>query len=565
MKHFLCFFLYLNICVSFIWGIHAQKLQLQIQTEPQISKSLLDSLNIQTFYSDYISLKKETDSLAEKLQLLGYIESELKPLIKNNDSTYTASFLLGERVNYIKVHYDPSYFRKNELLHIAEEVYEEYFILKFSTLKSSLNKLNSYRIDDGSPFARIRLDNIEKDGSDSLTATLVLDEGNKRIIDSIVIKGYDKFPRSFLTHYTGIRPGQPFSQKKLLSQNEILNNLGFANTLKAPEVLFREKATWVYFYLNKQNNNLFDGILGFSTNPENQNLEFNGYLNLELNNNLNYGEQLVINYKADGNEQQNFRVKINLPYLFKTPIGVGAELKIFKRDSSFVTTEQHLRLTYQINPSSSSYVGYKGALSSNLLEEVVNGNNIEDYTSRFATTGLNYIKQQSVPLFPVKTFIALDAEIGVRELKTKTENQQRISTLFSHIFNLNNKNSIYFQNHASMLISDSFIENELFRFGGINTMRGFDENSIDATLFAVLNTEYRYSFTSSMFLHSIIDLGYFENQVFQQKEKLYSFGLGLGMQTKAGFFRINLANGKSENQNFKFSSTKIHLSISSTF
>ena len=105
----------------------------------------------------------------------------------------------------------------------------------------------------------------------------------------------------------------------------------------------------------------------------------------------------------------------------------------------------------------------------------------------------------------------MDAEIGVRELKTNTENQQRISTLFSHIFNLNNKNSIYFQNHASMLISDSFIENELFRFGGINTMRGFDENSIDATLFAVLNTEYRYSFTSSMFLHTIIDLGYFEN------------------------------------------------------
>lgn len=565
MKHFFCFFLYLNIYVSFFGEVQAQKLQLKIQTVPQTSESLLDSLNVPTFYSDYLSLKKETDSLTERLQKLGYIDNELDSLIKNNDSTYTASYLLGKRVNLIKLYYDKSYFSKNELLKIAEEVQEDYFILKFSTLESSLNKLNSYSIDDGNPFARTRLEDIHKEGPDSLIATLVVDEGKKRIIDSIVIKGYDKFPRSFLTHYAGVRPGQSFSQKKLSSQNEILDNLGFANTLKVPEVLFREKITWVYFYLNKQNNNLFDGILGFSTNTETQNLEFNGYINLELNNNLNFGEQLIINYKADGNKQQNFRVRTNLPYLFKTPIGLGAELKIFKRDSSFVTTEQQIRLTYQINPSSSSYIGYKGALSSNLLKEVAEGNSIADYTSRFATTGLDYVKRQYATLFPVKTYISLDAEIGVRELKAKTENQQRISTLANHIFNLNNKNSIYIQNQASILMSDTFIENELFRFGGINSIRGFDENSIDATMFAVLNTEYRYTFTSSMFLHSIIDLGYFENQVFQQKEKLYSFGIGLGMQTKAGFFRINLANGKSENQNFKFSSTKIHLSISSVF
>ena len=42
-------------------------------------------------------------------------------------------------------------------------------------------------------------------------------------------------------------------------------------------------------------------------NEETNRLQFNGYLNLELNNNLNFGEQLLVNYKADGNEQQNFR------------------------------------------------------------------------------------------------------------------------------------------------------------------------------------------------------------------------------------------------------------------
>ena len=66
-------------------------------------------------------------------------------------------------------------------------------------------------------------------------------------------------------------------------------------------------------------------------------------------------------------------------------------------------------------------------------------------------------------------------------------------------------------------------------------------------------------------MHSIIDIAYFENQVLSIKEKLYSFGIGIGMQTKAGILKLNFANGKAENQEFNFSNTKIHLSLSSRF
>ena len=35
--------------------------------------------------------------------------------------------------------------------------------------------------------------------------------------------------------------------------------------------------------------------------------------------------------------------------------------------------------------------------------------------------------------------------------------------------------------------------------------------------------------------------------------------LVLGLQTKAGVFKFNIANGNSENQDFNFSNTKIHI------
>ena len=545
--------------------MEAQNLHLSIEAEKPISDGLLDSLNTQFGFKDYLSLKREVDTFHFKLEQIGYIENELQSLQKKNDSSYVAIFFFGKKYNSIKVFYSKKDFDKKELLQITSEITDDYFILHFEEIESSLQKLNTLKTDKGNVFAKLRLEKIKKENNTSLSAHLILEGGPKRTIDAIVIKGYEKFPKSFLKYYAGIKTGIIFNQKKIVTKSELLNTLGFVSNIKPPEALFKKDSTTVYFYLKKQNNNLFDGILGFATDEETQKLKFNGYLNLELNNNLNFGEQFILNYKADGNDQQNFRVRANLPFLFRTPFGLGLELKIFKRDSTFVTTEQQVRITYQINTSSNSYIGYKSYDSSNLQDEIFAGAPIEDFNSKFLTLGISYSKKQNNTLFPIKSQIALDSEIGTRELKNSRESQFRVSSIFSYIFNLNFKNSIYLQSTSSVLSSDTYLTNELFRFGGINSIRGFNENSIDASLYTVLNTEYRYQFNEGMYLHSIIDFAYFENQPLLLKQKLYSFGIGMGLKTKAGIFKFNIANGNSDDQDFSFSNTKIHLSLSSRF
>jgi hypothetical protein len=49
------------------------------------------------------------------------------------------------------------------------------------------------------------------------------------------------------------------------------------------------------------------------------------------------------------------------------------------------------------------------------------------------------------------------------------------------------------------------------------------------------------------------------------KEKLFGFGFGLGLATKSGLLKLNYANGLSENQSFKFSNSKIHISLNVFF
>lgn len=526
---------------------------------------MLDSLQIKSTFENFNSLEKETYTIHHRFQRMGYIESELLQLEKVNDSSYLANFLLGKKYSQIKIFYSKPDFTQKELQQISPEVSDTYFKLTFETIPNSLNKLTAILNQRGNAFARLRLSEFEKDETGTLTATLTVESGNIRTIDSIAIKGYEKFPRSFIKYYAGIKKKAIFNQRKLVEQNKRLNSLGFVSTLKAPEALFRKDSTTVYFYLEKQNNNLFDGILGFATDEETQNLTFNGYLNLELNNNLNYGEQVLLNYKADGKEQVNFRAKISLPYLFKTPIGLAGELTIFKRDSTFITTQQKIQTTYHVSPKSIVYFGYKGYDSSNLLDIVVAGSPVEDFKSKFLVAGATYSNPQNNMLFPEKTIINIEGGIGARKKDGSKDDQIRLETLLNNIFNLNQKNSIFVQNVTSVLFSDSYLVNELFRFGGINSIRGFNENSIDASLYSILNTEYRYQFNEGIYLHSIIDVGYFENKTLLLKQNLYSFGLGIGLNTKAGIFKFNVANGNTEDQKFNFSNTKVHISITSRF
>ena len=433
MKSLFYILIYLNIYTAFFFNINAQNLYLNFKAQDSISQSTIDSLDLNATFINYLNLKKGADALHYSLETIGFIENELRSLQKKNDSTYIALYHLGPKYKSIQLFYSKKDFSKKELLQVSKKITDSYFTLPFNTIESSITKLNSLKTENGNAFARIKLENITKRKKGSLSANIVVVNGDARTIDSIIVKGYEKISKSHIKYYAGIKKGKKFNKSNLIEKNNILNSLGFVSVTKPPEILFKKDSTIVYLYLKKEKNNLFDGILGFATDEDSQKLIFNGYLNLELNNNLNFGEQFLLNYKADGKDQQNFRARLTLPYLFNTPFGLITELKIFKRDSTFSTSDQLIKVRYQINPTSKTYLGYKAYESSNLRKDNSINIDVEDYTSKFLLAGLSYTKTQNNILFPIKSKFHLDTEIGSKETKITTESQLRASLLLSLI------------------------------------------------------------------------------------------------------------------------------------
>lgn len=559
------YYIVLIIYTFFSSAVGSQNLLLKIKGKDEVETKVIDSLNYVKIHDNLNSVLNEIDSIQSILYKKGFIESNTQSNRKINDSTYLAILNLNIQYKSILIYYDYNFFKRSFLSNISKNITSDFFEIKFKDLEKTLKTINEQISKDGQPFSKVSLSEISI-ANNNLEARLIIQQDEiSRTIDNIIIRGYEKFPKSFLKHFLKIQPNKIFNLSRLKEKAENLKDLKFANQTKPPEILFTKDSTTVYLYIEKAKSNNFDGFLGFGTNEDTGNLEFDGYLNLNLNNNLNYGETFRLLYKSDENDQKTFDAFLSLPYLFGSPIGSEFNLNIFKRDSSFTNARQSAKLFYQINPYNKIISGIRSIKSNNLLSNV-SSQNISDFDATFFSLGYEWLKQDTDSfLFPINSMIQTNSDFGKRRGSFFEENQSIFSLDAFKIFRLNNRNSIYTRINAALISSDNYLENELLRFGGINFVRGFEENSLYASLYGLTNFEYRYLLSNTVFVNSITDIAYFENKIDNTKQKIFGLGFGFGTLTKAGLFRLIYANGKTEDQSFRFSNSKVHISLTAQF
>ncbi len=556
---------YLIIYILFSANLNAQNLELKMLGKTDKETAILDSLYSFSKFNDYKSLRSAIDTTLYTLQKIGYIESEVAPLKRKNDSLFISEFDLKKKYNSIYIYYSDAYLNKEVLGQISEDVSDDYFKIPIFKSESVMSFLNQKVSESGMPFISFQINNISKRNDSDLQGELIINETGKRTINNIVIKGYEKFPKAFLNRFLNIKPKQEFNLSEIKSKTKNLNSLSFASQIKEPEILFSKDSTSLYLYLEKSKSNTFDGFLGFGNNEATNKIEFDGYLNLNLINNLNYGESFSLIYKSDENEQRTFNVNTNLPYILNTPLGLNLNLNIFRKDSTFTVVNQTAKIYYTLNRNNKIFGGIDFVNSENLLDEITSSSMVSDYKSTFYTVSFEHIDRSSNFLFPIQSYFFMEGGLGSRDIQDLKQDQSAIKFKTYKIFNLNDKNSLYLNINGDILFSDSYFFNELKRFGGINSIRGFEENSLYASLYSVINSEYRYSLNKTIYIHSIIDWAYYEDDINQIKEKLFGFGFGLGIATRSGLLKLNYANGLSENQPFKFSNSKIHISLNAFF
>ena len=539
--------------------ISAQQLRLKINGSSEKETKIIDSVAYNPMHSELKSVNTEVGNLSEKLIRLGFIENEIRAGEKTNDTLFTTTFSLGSKTKSIHLYIGKDLREKTSgILDFKKDTLNIAFAETENFLNGTLNELER----KGYSLAKLRLDNFRK-LQHSLYAELKLDLGLKRQVNDIVINGYDKFPEGHKANIRRRYRNKIFNQDNLKKIHDDFEQFRFVRQTKYPEILFTKDTTKVYVYLEKAKPNKFEGFVGFS-NDEDTNVKLNGYLDLLLVNALNSGEEFTLYWKSDGNDQKTFNVGLELPYVFRSRFGLKASLNIFKQDSTFQNTKTALDLGYYFNYNTRLYLGYQATESSDIQNQ--NSSSISDFKNSYLTSHFEFLDfNQDDFLFPEKTRIILRAGIGNRDSKLDSNSQYFLNFDIKHAIFLSEKSSFNLRTQNYYLKSNQYIINELFRFGGINSIRGFNENSLQANLFTSLLTEYRYKITPSLYAHTILDYGFYDDKTSGTEGNLLGLGVGFGILTKNGLLNLIYANGSANSQQIKLSNSIVHISFKTNF
>lgn len=541
----------------FSTSVEAQNYYLHLKSSDNNEQKTLDSIHSKNTPLSISTLIEEYKNKIDYLYKNGYLYLESSVLEKTNDSIYTGNISLKQK-------YDKIHINTKEILTATKlqlNISQDTIILPIHQTEQFINSLLRELEQKGYPMSSVQLTNhrIEKN---HLTASLNLKVDIKRSIDNIYITPYEKFPKAIKKQLVKRYQHKEYSQENINALQKEMQQFPFVKVNKPAEILFTDEQTILYVYADKTNASRFDGLVGFNSNEETGKLQFNGHLDLQLLNVFNAGEQLKLYWKNDGQQQSTLRIQTEVPYIFSSPFGFMGELQIFKQDSTMQNTKINLQALYYLSLQNRIGLGIQNTSSTAGSENTYGS---ENYSNTFFTANHYITTYQDHSLFPTKFKSHLQVGFGNRKTDTENLPQYFIQLYVEKLWQINQRNYLHQAIEAYYLKSDKYIYNELFRFGGNQSIRGFIENSLFAQSMLGLFNEYRYILSSTLYAHTLTDIGYYEDPLLNTQSILYSGGMGLGIKTGGGLFNMIYAVGKQPNQKFELKNAIVHISFKTQF
>jgi hypothetical protein len=455
----------------------------------------------------------------------------------------------------------------------------------YTDVRKVEEKILTYCENNGHPFASIKLDSIKISGN-SISACLNLQKNNLIKIDSIVNRGKAKISSVYLQSHLSIKNGDLYNESLVKKIGTRIKELPFVREKIPFRVLFPGENAKVELFLEKKNASQFDGIIGLLPDNTTGKILLTGNAHLKLNNSFNRGEMFELNWQRLQVQTQDLKIHFVYPFLLKTPFGIDAAFHLYKKDSTYLEVNPNFGIQYLLPGGNyiKAFVNFKQMtlLSTSGLQNVTTLPPYADINS--SLYGISYKSEKlDYRLNPRKGYSILTT-IGAGN-KTIKKNPNLDATVYSGLklnsaqysaelnaelfIPIKNRSTIKLGNRSAYLQNENLFQNELYRIGGLQTLRGFDEESIYASAFSIFTVEYRYLFEENSNIYFFGDGAYYENQSISftgdRYDTPFGFGTGISFETKAGIFSINYALGKQFNNPINLKAGKVNFGIVNYF
>jgi len=463
--------------------------------------------------------------------------------------------------------------------------------LNISEIDLLKERLLTYYENEGFPFAAVYLDSIAIN-DDKISASLMVNQGLVYRIDSINNYGKLKLNTKFLQQYLNIINGSVYNREKLKEVDKRMLELPYAQTEQPSSLNMLGSGSILNLYVNNKKSSEVSAIFGFLPDANNTGkLQVTGDVNLDLKNVFGAGESLLLKYQALQPKSPRLNLGYEKPYFLKSPFGLGFLFELFKKDSSFLQVNAQLGLQLNLTNKQSGKILVQWQ-TANLLQGGIDTNAIKfnkklpfNIDVKSVNVGITYEFRNTNYRFNPLTGsdVTLTALTGIKNIKKNNDilalkttgfnydklydsvklksYQLRFKIAAAHYFKISKSSTFKTAVNIGLYSSPTVFRNEIFQIGGYRLLRGFNEESIYATRYAVVTAEYRSLLSLNSYLFGFIDIG--ATQAKFQNVNAQNFftgtGLGIAYETKAGLLNLSLAVGKRNDVPFNIrQASKIH-------
>ncbi len=439
----------------------------------------------------------------------------------------------------------------------------------------------------GYPFATVGLDSVRFEGP-SIAGRVVLKRGRAVVFDSLQIVGTTKTRKQFLTKYLQIFPGQPYSQQRVQAAAQLLRQLPYVKLRAEPEVRFARGRARVYLLLDDRPSNQFDAIVGVLPGTgAGQSLQFTADVTINLRNIKGGGKQVGLQFRKVDPLSQLLDIQYVHPNFFGTPLELAGSFNLYKQTDAFLTVRPRLQVTYP-TARAGRLTFFVEQRNSRLFTDSAASRVLTalpaNIDSQYTSYGLSYAWNTLDDLyFPHRGYLLTgQAAVGTKTITRNPDlkpelydtlalrsTQVALALRAERYTPVGRAGVLLLRLRGESLANQRLFQNEMFRLGGLSSLRGFNENQFYASSYAVATAEYRQFIGPESYVLVFVDQAYFGHALVGDRYHDQPTGLGAGIsfRTAAGLFEFVYSVGHSTqaNQSFSLSNSKIHFGITNRF
>ncbi|WP_462253124.1 BamA/TamA family outer membrane protein [Ferruginibacter sp.] len=548
------------------------------------------ALKLQTTFNNSIQCNTYINNLPALLSTKGYPTASVDSVWEDTASVSIKLFL-GKQYQWIKLL--PDSIEKKAL--DQSGFFEKNFTNKLLNIQQlqtiQLRVLNFYE-NNGYPFAQVFLDSVRLE-EDKINALLKVKKGPLYHLDSIRVFGKVKISKNFLSHYLSIPNGSLYNKEKLEQVRNKVLELPYLQEAAPNDITMLGSGSLLNLYLAPKKSSQFNFLIGILPNAgQTSKVQLTADVNLNLKNVLNSGESILFNWQQLQKKSPRLNLGYQQPYIFNSTFGFDFLFDLFKKDSTFLQVNGQVGLQYLLsaNQAGKFFVQWQNSF---LLANGVDTNQVKATKQLPVNIDVNAVNF-GIDYEWIKTDyrlnprsgneIKLTTSVGIKKIKKNNDiisikdpsfnyatlydslkersYQLRIKLSAAHYFPVGKQSTFKTAVNAGIFNSQNIFRNELFQIGGYRLLRGFDEESIYATQFAVATAEYRIRVSLNSYFFGFADGAIVKNkyQNINLNNNFVSTGIGIALETKLGLLNVSYAIGKRDDVKFNIrQSQKLHL------